>query len=270
VARLASLVANIARESRADLVLDIGSGQGHLACTLVFLHGLRVVAVDAVEPLTTACAVRAERLERLTHGCAFHGKLLAVLPARVSWGTRQGCAAIDALLRELCPVAQPRVLLVGLHACGDLSPAILRTFAELNCAVAVVVVPCCHNLLTEGSCSGEHAAAEHILLHTALAGGGLVASFSPGTDDSCANAPGFPMSAAVQSSGVAPLGRRARMLACQSSDRWKLMSVRQEEDASWFAPLCLLRAALRYLLIPKAPVHARRTRGCSAALFPGD
>ncbi|KAI8851234.1 hypothetical protein BC829DRAFT_129405 [Chytridium lagenaria] len=41
-------------------------------------------------------------------------------------------------------------LLVGLHACGDLSAStMLKTFSELNLVRGLVVVPCCYNLLTE-------------------------------------------------------------------------------------------------------------------------
>jgi len=45
--------------------------------------------------------------------------------------------------------APPRLMLTGLHTCGDLSPAVLRlTTATDSCAVACHV-GCCYNLITE-------------------------------------------------------------------------------------------------------------------------
>ena len=237
---LASLVAHVARESRADVVLDVGAGAGHLACSLAFQHGLRVLALDAVAPLTAACLTRAQRLSRLTRGCAAHGELLAAVPARVCWGSEEGAEQLTALLREHVP-GSPRVLLVGLHACGDLSPAIMRTFVRLECCVGVVAVPCCHNLLSEQHPSGrapERAAADAILRSTAAAGGGDVAAAL----ESACGEPGFPMSCA--GAGLA-LGRRARMLACQSGERWRALPAGTEDEA---ARRTAFRAALEVVL----------------------
>jgi len=158
----------------------------------------------------------------------------------VCWGSDEGAEQLRALLREHAPDSS-RVLLVGLHACGDLSPAIMRTFARLECCVAVVAVPCCHNLLSEQHPSGlapERAAADAILRSTAAAGGGDVAA----EQESAGGEPGFPMSAA--GAGLA-LGRRARMLACQSGERWRALPAGAEEEA---ARRTAFRAALEVVL----------------------
>ena len=156
-------------------MVDVGAGQGHLSRSLAFHHGLRVVSLDAVAPLTASAHQRTQRLCRLRR-CAAHAEAPAppvALTARFAWGTEEGAAALTlALAHALPPPATPRrILLVGLHACGDLTPAILRTFAACPCACAVVAVGCCHNLLTEaGACgAGERAAADAILRSTALA-----------------------------------------------------------------------------------------------------
>ncbi|GAB4814339.1 hypothetical protein N2152v2_001385 [Parachlorella kessleri] len=44
---------------------------------------------------------------------------------------------------------EERVIVVGLHACGDLTPALLRAFLAWPSAAAVVSLGCCYNLLTE-------------------------------------------------------------------------------------------------------------------------
>ncbi|KAH7300374.1 hypothetical protein KP509_24G059200 [Ceratopteris richardii] len=83
--------------------------------------------------------------------------------------------------------AQRSYILAGLHACGDLSAAVLKTYTMCEEVKAVVIVGCCYNLLTER----------------------LEKDHSP---SSCFY--GFPLSRGVRSIGLT-LGRRACDLACQ-------------------------------------------------------
>jgi hypothetical protein len=87
-----------------------------------------------------------------------------------------------------------RQILVGLHACGDLSVAILRLFASLSTAHGLVSLGCCYNLLSE-----------------AFPKDAKTPSFDA--------ASGFPTSEFGRSKRVS-LGHRARMVACQALDRW--------------------------------------------------
>ena len=258
---LAALVALLAREVRADAVVDVGAGQGHLAqaraamplaphgCSRAWLtpsfplqvlawrYGLRVLALDAVAPLSAAAAARSTKLGRLAAGSCASCRCTAppvVVTMRVDWGAPDAAKHLHALLRERLDLEAgadvPRVVLVGLHACGDLTPCLLRTFAAAAAAVAVVAVGCCYNLVTEESGSGggrERAAADAILRATSEAAALRNARFED--DPSCSRGaevepvlggpvpPGFPLSVVGTS---LRLGRRARMLACQSSDRW--------------------------------------------------
>ncbi|KAI5440570.1 hypothetical protein KIW84_010159 [Lathyrus oleraceus] len=75
-------------------------------------------------------------------------------------------------------------VLAGLHACGDLSVIMLKTFLDCRDVKAVVSIGCCYNLLSEES--------------------------SRDGESRC----GFPMSHAVRSTGLS-LGKSARDLACQ-------------------------------------------------------
>ena len=49
VAPLAVLVDRVARSCRATLVVDCGSGHGHLARVLAYQYGLHVVGLDCSE-----------------------------------------------------------------------------------------------------------------------------------------------------------------------------------------------------------------------------
>lgn len=217
---LASLVASVASTARADAVVDVGAGQGHLACALACRHGLSVLALDAVAPLVDAARARAARLAKCATGCSRHGHVTCVA-ARLAWGTEEGAHQLAELLSDALPGAK-RVLLVGLHACGDLTPALLRTFTACETACGVVAVGCCHNLLTEAGHGGERAAAEAILSATATAAGRRAGrgECAPEACIACdaQQQPGYPLSSAAQQH-CPVLGRGARMLACQSSAR---------------------------------------------------
>lgn len=84
------------------------------------------------------------------------------------------------------------LVLAGLHACGDLSVAMLRSFLDSDKIKAVISIGCCYNLLSEKATQ----------------------------EASCPC--GFPMSEGVKSAGF-PLGKSARDLACQSAERWRGM-----------------------------------------------
>ena len=225
---LAALVARVAAEVDAGAVLDVGAGQGFLAQALALRYGLRVLALDAVAPLAAAADARGARVAAAAARCACR----VVVPpravaARFAWeAPAQAAASLEALVRDALPQEhgsrQPRVVLVGLHACGDLTPNLCRAFAASDTAAALVVVGCCYNLLTEaggGDVDGsgeERAAADSVLDATAAAGSGCVAPREP---PACDAPPGFPLSAAAASLRL-QLGRDARMLACQSGERW--------------------------------------------------
>ncbi|BBH01536.1 S-adenosyl-L-methionine-dependent methyltransferases superfamily protein [Prunus dulcis] len=106
------------------------------------------------------------------------------------------------------------LVLAGLHACGDLSVTMLKTFMECKEVKAVVSVGCCYNLLSEEGFN-------HV-------------------GSQC----GFPMSCGVISAGIS-LGKSSRDLACQSAERWKCL----ENDAGLHNfELHALRAAFQMVL----------------------
>ncbi|CAH1250761.1 METTL25 [Branchiostoma lanceolatum] len=82
--------------------------------------------------------------------------------------------------------ADLRLLLTGLHTCGDLSPTMLRLFVTCPQAVVLCSVGCCYNILTEQEEPEEKY--------------------------------GFPLSRVLQTKAV-HLGRTVRMLSCQAVER---------------------------------------------------
>lgn len=94
---------------------------------------------------------------------------------------------------SLCTPNENSLVLAGLHACGDLSVAMLKAFVESVEVKAVVSIGCCYNLLSEDGFGNSDA------LH------------------------GFPISSGVKAVSLS-LGKCSRDLACQSADRWRNLS----------------------------------------------
>ncbi|KAL8243307.1 hypothetical protein R6Q59_009565 [Mikania micrantha] len=201
---LAAVISSVARDVETHTVIDLGAGQGYLSQVLSFEYQLSVIAIDASSHHGRVTDERAERIkkhyEAKMRKSSLGGKGMTI-PKTVTC-----CVLSSGMLKTLlnsndideschnqstngtCPL-----LLTGLHACGDLSVTMLRTFLESKEVKAVVSIGCCYNLLSEEEDNAQS---------------------------------GFPISRGVKSTGLY-LGRNSRDLACQSADRWKVM----EKDA---------------------------------------
>lgn len=62
-------------------------------------------------------------------------------------------AQLDGLCKEHFGAEHP-LLFTALHACGDLTPSILKLFIKSSLASAICLVGCCYNLLNEEFLSG--------------------------------------------------------------------------------------------------------------------
>ncbi|KAJ3026760.1 UNVERIFIED_CONTAM: hypothetical protein HDU68_005106 [Siphonaria sp. JEL0065] len=147
-------------------IIDIGAGQGYLTHRLTTGHPC--VAVDFDQIQTVGSKSRGNDIKR--------GKFKdsrADMKAKTKRTERNGILyktahinheTLTNLVHELegdedqCPLKD--FMLVGLHACGDLSAtAMLNTFQECVSVKMMAVVPCCFNLLSErdvfdhGECS---------------------------------------------------------------------------------------------------------------------
>ncbi|XP_028760799.1 protein RRNAD1 isoform X2 [Neltuma alba] len=218
---LSAVVSSIANSVRAHTIIDVGAGQGYLAQVLSFQYHHSVVAIDACSHHGSVTNERAERIK----------KYYAAQMRKSASGVRdlEGPKTItsrvlstdilknltemslrgdddDQLSRDknhadngklYCPKyanGRASLVLAGLHACGDLSVTMLKTFLECKEVKAVVSIGCCYNLLSEERFSDA--------------------------GSQC----GYPMSHALRSTG-SWLGKRARDLACQSAERWRSLEM---------------------------------------------
>ncbi|CAK7355494.1 unnamed protein product [Dovyalis caffra] len=203
---LSAVVSSIAYSVGAQTIVDVGAGQGYLAQVLSFQYQHSVVAIDACSHHGTVTEKRAEQIKKhyaaqmQTHNS---GTGIPNVPKTITCRVMSidMLKALSCVSPHIDNVKQPELIgqsaddktslvLTGLHACGDLSVTMLKTFLECKDVKAVVSIGCCYNLLSEGCLD--------------IAG------------SQC----GFPMSCGVKSSGIS-LGKSSRDLACQSAERWK-------------------------------------------------
>ena len=143
IERLAELIESVAGSAGCARVLDVGCGKGSLAARLS--RGLDVVGLDAQADLTAAATAAAAALD---------GKVRVW--QRTIAADAQAAAVLDGVREEAWPdpaaadaAGGGAVLVTALHACGDLSPTLLRAFVDGSGGLrALALVPCCYNLLT--------------------------------------------------------------------------------------------------------------------------
>ncbi|GKA14863.1 S-adenosyl-L-methionine-dependent methyltransferases superfamily protein, partial [Tanacetum coccineum] len=208
---LAAVVSSVARDVETNTVIDLGAGQGYLSQVLSFEYNLSVMAIDASSHHGNITHARAERIKKhydakmrksslggrdVTLPKTVTCRVLSSDMLKMLLETKDVDSTVTSCLSKSSNDTHS-LLLTGLHACGDLSVTMLRTFLECKEVKAVVSIGCCYNLLSEEESEQD--------------------------DALC----GFPVSQGVKSTGL-HLGKSSRDLACQSADRWKCM----EKDAS--------------------------------------
>ncbi|KAL0362982.1 UNVERIFIED_CONTAM: protein RRNAD1 [Sesamum calycinum] len=215
------------RKEPAEKLLLIPSGvvQGYLAQVLSFEHELSVIAIDASSHHGSITDARAKRIEKYyaAKKCKSRSEDRGFcIPKTVTCRVLSPAMLKDigSSLRQVDEMVNPTIfrdntdskplagdlaserlyssktddkstmVLAGLHACGDLSVTMLRTFMECDEVKAVISIGCCYNLLSEeGIKEGDY-------------------QF------------GFPVSRGAKSANL-QLGKNARDLACQSAERWR-------------------------------------------------
>lgn len=162
------------RESGITRVVDMGSGQGYLSASLAFLFpSLRVLAIDGSESQVAGSKAFAASLgvseDGLTHLVRYINGPPELVDEIEAWAGGEKC------------------MLVGLHACGQLSEHMLRYFTAMPSIVSLGAVGCCYN---------------HIVPRS----------------ESCPE--GFPISSRMRASGVT-LSPTALMTGCQAPNKWE-------------------------------------------------
>ncbi|XP_066062885.1 methyltransferase-like protein 25B isoform X1 [Chamaea fasciata] len=171
IQRLGKLLKRLSQATGCERVVDIGAGQGHLSRFLAFGLGLSVTAVESDGRLVgLAERFDQELLWELGKSKGLGNKrpslqpLIPRAPQHVAGRLDPAAPWGEFLLPPDPPGPGPtaqnplggpggsedggQVLVTGLHACGDLSPALLWHFARSPTVAAVALVGCCYMKLS--------------------------------------------------------------------------------------------------------------------------
>ena len=237
---MSSSVLKMVHQTRCANVVDIGSGKGYLGQRLIQQHrGCRVLGIEGSSSCSESAHNRQMKMDKLQKsGCEANCDIDSSCENENSMKTvthEINSATIDASQSfvELIKtsfgegsdltsvnnqddtneidigvsneVRSGGVVLVGLHACGDLTVNTLKLFTKVKFFRAVQIVGCCYNLCTEKPHIKDRPPSSHGTCH----------NFNNMNEPMY----GFPLSSHVTSKSV-HLGQIARQLACQSPEKW--------------------------------------------------
>lgn len=166
ITRLAMVVELLARKCGCRHVMDVGSGQGHLARLLALGRNLGVATVDLVG--SHLSSAKTFDNQALSHFKKKSGETAGGRDTQSKGESQKppqhvelevSMATTPDELEEVANLAwnelAPRVnkfLLVGVHTCGDLGSSIVRLFTQTPAVQGLVSVGCCYVKL---SCDGN-------------------------------------------------------------------------------------------------------------------
>jgi Methyltransferase domain len=138
VTRLSTVVVDLAKSMDIDVVIDIGSGNGYLTNTLS--SDFPVIAIEKSNDRITASEMKRRHFSDANFGTLYMNTFLTPENAlSVLTSSELSCLNVQK------PVPEWRYLLVGLHACGDLSFSTIPTlFDQCEAIKATVTVGCCY------------------------------------------------------------------------------------------------------------------------------
>lgn len=145
VGKLAALIHDVYMENSCNVIADIGCGLGYLGEVLSRQYNLKVVGFELKE---SNCHNASKKAERNASGQrqSIH---------QLSFDISSKCKAdlLQTIMNELDgsvdETENVRVCLVGLHCCGDLTPAMLTQFSQFDQCTAMVCMGCCYHRMTQ-------------------------------------------------------------------------------------------------------------------------
>jgi SAM-dependent methyltransferase len=131
VVNLFGVINRVASQNNIDTIIDLGCGKGYLSHHLS--HFYTVVAIDANSTLLQNAKRRGLRF-------ASRKTPILYLDAFVT------CQNMDQLMAKIYKHSSGRILITGLHGCGDLSGKTMQHwFKNIDAIKAIVSVGCCYH-----------------------------------------------------------------------------------------------------------------------------
>uniref|UniRef100_A0A2A4K2Y0 Methyltransferase domain-containing protein n=1 Tax=Heliothis virescens TaxID=7102 RepID=A0A2A4K2Y0_HELVI len=237
VQTMSRLVASLHSACHSTCCVEAGGGRGNLPVALCLAYGVPSLTVDCDADAVAAAPNRIRIIQKQWHAIAKRIKdgNEERMSESIDKNLHRFAAAFITEHTDLVDIVKEKfpefadqdikLLLTGLHTCGNLGPDSLRIFVSQPTTAAVFNVPCCYHLLSE-TVDVE-----------------MFDIFQ--RDYRSDSSQGFPMSEYLRGYN---LGRNARMLAAQSIHR--VVSQRQLPSSS-----LLYRALLQAIIQERLPNH---------------
>ncbi|TPX54795.1 hypothetical protein PhCBS80983_g05735 [Powellomyces hirtus] len=148
VERMARVVRDVTRRHNVDAIIDVGAGTGYLTHTLAAQNPqLQLYALDSDVTRTHGSLTRGARILPSIHHQKKPAKPTSSSSPQLHHPPIKHITAYltPTTLAEHCQNRENSLVLVGLHACGDLGGrTLLDTFAHCPAVKALVVSCCCY------------------------------------------------------------------------------------------------------------------------------
>lgn len=184
---MAPLVQAVSTQAHSNLVVDIGCGLGYLGQTLGRLYNSEVLGFESKDSncqgvrkrnlsLDTGNIVTQQLNVNMSKECteainsavvkhcnnsSIEEALTLHRDAESNSNNHKYCSNHSDPCVEVtedtsfkCHRIPPRVCLVGLHCCGDLTPSTLQQFCDIDSCKSLVCMSCCYHRLTYDQNSG--------------------------------------------------------------------------------------------------------------------
>ena len=131
-----------AKNKNINTIIDIGCGKGYLTNYISLNSNLRIIGIEGNEDNTNKMMLRINKIEQ-KNKTIINNKAEGYTAFLTTDTTPEE-------FKNICKLNNnEKVILTGLHPCGDLTPTLMRLFKNLEQIQSLIFVGCCYNKLTE-------------------------------------------------------------------------------------------------------------------------
>ncbi|XP_047116896.1 methyltransferase-like protein 25B isoform X1 [Schistocerca piceifrons] len=146
---MAKVTAQAAEHCDVKLIVDVGSGLGHLSRMLAYRYGLQVCCIEAQGNLLEQARILDNDTEKyLSKYLSAEEMKKLCRPVHINAVIDSQFTALSLMkeLRNAYGIGENDLKfgIIGLHPCGDLAPILLKLFTGCPDAVFINVVGCCY------------------------------------------------------------------------------------------------------------------------------
>lgn len=147
VSHLASLINSVCIKSNCKYIVDIGSGLGYLDLVLCKQFGYEVLGLENQKSRVSVASKRTNVAKKKDRNDCMSGTFTQRQFELTN--NEESIFQLEQLINELwscdADFNVKGVCLIGLHCCGDLTPATLRAFSILSRTECLVCLSCCYH-----------------------------------------------------------------------------------------------------------------------------